>query len=339
MAWIVYLLIVTGRQAGGASSPAAVGDPIWLERETYAMGTRLAVVVPGTDRDAAARTVDLVFAAARQVEALLSTWRDDTELSRANRAPVGRAVPLSDPIVEWLVEVRYWQQSTGGAFDPAVGALVDAWDLRGEGRRPGPGEFRAAREATGLDRFAIDASGKTLTRRHPSAWIDPGGFGKGAALRAICEVVVGAGAHAGLVNFGGQTLAMGSAPGGGPWLVAVAHPSRRRQAVAHLAVRDRAVATSGQSERFVSLDGARVGHVLDPRSGRPVRAWGSVTVVAPDPLVADILSTALLVLGPDAGMRWLEGRTDVAALFLIETDGVVRQLWNRAMEPYLLDGE
>lgn len=160
--------------------------------------------------------------------------------------------------------------------------------------------------------------------------MDSGGFGKGAALRSVEAVLRAAGICAALVDFGGQGLAVGSSPEGPPsggWTIGVAHPAQRLVPVRELVVRDRSVSTSGQSER--------PGHILDPRSGRPVPAWGSVTVVAPDPMVADILSTALFVMGPEAGPRWADDRSDFGALFLILRHGRVEARWNHSMEPFL----
>jgi thiamine biosynthesis lipoprotein len=95
------------------------------------------------------------------------------------------------------------------------------------------------------------------------------------------------------------------------------------------------VATSGTSERWAQVDGRRLGHILDPRTGRPAPAWGSVTVVHPDPLVADILSTALYVMGPDEGLRWLDDHPGIAALFLDVRDETVIPRWTGAMERWL----
>jgi thiamine biosynthesis lipoprotein ApbE len=85
----------------------------------------------------------------------------------------------------------------------------------------------------------------------------------------------------------------------------------------------------------VTVNGRRLGHVVDPRTGQPVAAWGSVTVVAEDPGVADVVSTALLVLGPEAGLRWSRSRRDLGVLFLIERNGRVERRWNRVMEGFL----
>jgi thiamine biosynthesis lipoprotein len=175
----------------------------------------------------------------------------------------------------------------------------------------------------------VDDVRRTVTRTAEGAWLDTGGFGKGAALRAAAAALAGAGIRDAALNFGGQLLVVGRDADGTPWPVPVAHPSARTRPAALLWASGRSVSTSSQSER--------PGHILDPRTGRPVPAWGSVTVVAKDPAVADMLSTALFVMGPEAGLAWARGRTDVGVLFLVEERGRLRRRWNSGMRAYLAD--
>jgi len=292
------------------------------------MGTELRLSLLAPTKEGGERAAEAALAAVREMDDLLSTWRGDTELHRVNRAPSGEAVRLSPALNALLREVWQWWRETGGTFDPAVGPLVDVWGVRETLKTPSPDELARARQQSGLRQFAFDPASGTLVRRSAGAWMDSGGFGKGAALRAVQAALRAAGIRAALVDFGGQGLAMGSSPDGpasGGWTIGVAHPTDRLVPVRALVVRDQSVSTSGQSEQ--------AGHILDPRSGRPVPAWGSVTVVAQDPVVADILSTALFVMGPDDGLRWASGRNDVGALFLILRNGRVEARWNRAMEP------
>jgi FAD:protein FMN transferase len=306
-----------------------------VHREAYLMGTILSVSVAAPDRATGIAAIELAFTAVRHVDDLLSTWRDDSEIARLNHASPGVPVALSAELYAVLEEAARWSEETQGAFDPSVGALVDAWDLRRGGRVPSPGSLAAARAATGMGRFVLSPVGHAAMRRDSIAWLDTGGFGKGVALRAAELALRGAGISSAFLNFGGQVLALGTDHGGG-WTVPVAHPSRRDEEVLRLSLRNRSASTSAQSERWVEVGGRRLGHVLDPRTGAPVPAWGSVTVVAEDPAVADMVSTALLVLGPEVGERWAKDRTDVAVLFLIERDGAVVRRWNRALEPFLL---
>jgi FAD:protein FMN transferase len=301
------------------------------------MGTTLSVAAAAGERQQAIRAIDSAFEAVRHLELILSTWRDDSEIARLNHSAPGTPVPLSAQLYTLLREAQRWSEATGGAFDPAIGALNDAWQLRGRGRVPTPLQLKTARAATGFDRFSFADATRTVTRSSSRAWIDTGGFGKGAALGEARAALERAGIRQAVLNFGGQVLTLGAGPTAGNWMVAVAHPSRRGQPVARLRLRDRSASTSGQSEHSVTAAGRRLGHIVDPRSGEPVSAWGSVTVVAKDPMVADMVSTALLVMGPEGGLRWAERRNDLGVLFLIERGGRVLPRWNRALRQFLVD--
>lgn len=297
------------------------------------MGTTLRAEVTG-ERSAATAAIQQAFDTVAALELVLSTWREDSEIAALNRARPGETVQLSRGLADLLGEVEGWWRRTGGAFDPAVGALVDAWDLRGPGRVPTDNRLAEARNATGLAHFVFRrGDGFTLaTREIPGAWLDTGGFGKGAALRAAAAKLRAAGIASAALNFGGQVMFLGAGPDRQGWLVPVAHPAHRHRPVAMLRVADASVSTSAQSERYVSVNGARYGHILDPRTGRPVPAWGSVTVVSTDPLVADVLSTALFVLGPQAGVIYAR-QHGIAALFLVQRGRELRSIITPALRP------
>jgi thiamine biosynthesis lipoprotein len=280
--------------------------------------------------------IDKVFEDVRRLDDLLSTWRGDSEIARLNQAPVGEAISLSPPLYTLLQDAARWSRLTNGAFDPAIGSLVDAWDLRGDGRFPDSTTLARARAAQGLRHFLFADETRSVRRTDSTAWLDTGGFGKGVAMREARRTLLRLGITAARLNFGGQVLVIGKGPSAGYWIVPVAHPQERSRPVAWLRFRDRSASTSSQSERSVRAAEGPIGHILDPRSGKPVPAWGSVTVVARDPAVADVVSTALLVLGPNTGYQWARERADVAVLFLVQQDGKLERRWNAALEKFLV---
>ncbi len=307
-----------------------------MERQAFIMGTTLQISVAAASRSEAIQATEHAFEAVRRMDDLLSTWRDDSEIARLNHAPPGRAIALSPQLYQLLDDASRWSELTEGAFDPAVGSLIDAWDLRGSGRIPDPAALKRARAARGLSHFVFSPPKRTVSRTDSAAWIDTGGFGKGVALREARRALLQRGVTSASLNFGGQVLVLGHDRSGGDWLVPVAHPGDRDAPAAWLRLRERSASTSAQSERFTIVNGRRLGHILDPRCGQPVPAWGSVTVLASDPAVADVVSTALMVLGPDDGMRWARSRRDVAVLFLILRDSGVERRWNAALEDFLV---
>lgn len=276
------------------------------------MGTRLRLAVSACDRTTALVASEFALDAVAAVEWRLSTWRPGTELARLNRSPVGTWITITPELASDLVVARHWWRETGGAFDPGVASLVRAWDLRGDGRTPSVAGLERARGSAGFG--SIELAGNLARRVDGEFGIEEGGFGKGIALRDAAAAALAAGAACVDLDFGGQFLLKGACA---ERTIGIADPRRRDHVVAELVLSSGSVATSGASERFVEVDGQILGHIVDPATGRPVSNWGSVTVVADDPVTADCLATALFVMGPERGLEWAGGRTDVLAVFAV----------------------
>ena len=273
------------------------------ERRVAAMGTTFQVVVRLPRREQALVQAGVAIDEVRRVEDLLTTWRAGSPLSRVNEASPGEEVPTGVELASVLSEVFDWSGRTGHAFDPTVAPLVRAWDLRGQGRLASPEEIAAARAAVGVDRFSIEPGRGVVVRRDPHAGIEEGAWGKGYALDRAGARLREAGVADALLDLGGQVLALGKDAGGTSWEVLIAHPRRRQQPVARIALPGgMSLATSGNSERRLVVGGRMIGHLLDPRTGLPASDFGSVCVVSPSGLVADVLSTAFFVLGPTDGL-------------------------------------
>lgn len=295
-----------------------------VERRLLSMGTLLSLEVEAPSRDTALEASEAAVREVERVETLLSTWRPGGPLALLNEAPTGAETPANRELVDVLVQVLAWSSRTRGAFDPTILPLVTAWDLRGKGRIPDEKELRTARAAMGPSHFVLSAATGRVTRTHPRSGLDEGAWGKGYALDRAAVALREAGAGAALLDFGGQVLAVG---GGRSWPVAIAHPRERARTVAAIALREGSISTSGNSERGFVIGARRVGHLLDPRTGQPARDFGSVSVVAPSALVADILSTAFFVLGPEDGLALsaslrAEGVPHEAVFFVVGREGL-----------------
>lgn len=288
-----------------------------IVRHLAAMGTALSLSVSAPTRKEALFASEAGVREIERIEALLSTWRDDTPLARLNAAAPGVPHEVPVQLFHLLRRVFEWEKSTGGAFNPAVGPLVRAWGLHTGGRIPDATALDQAREASRPGLFTFEESSLRVTRWSPAAGIDEGAWGKGWALDKAAAAMREAGAVSGLLNLGGQILAFGEEA-----LVDIADPVERGRTIATLHLKDASASTSGNSERGVVVGGRRIGHLLDPRTGEPADDFGSVTVVAPTGLVADVLSTAFFVLGPSHALvlsnRLRAGGLSHEALFLSE---------------------
>jgi thiamine biosynthesis lipoprotein len=302
----------------GSAATQADGDPTRVERRLGAMGTWLTLEVAARDRAAALAASEAAVRAIAACEARLSTWRDDSELARLNAAPVGEAFALSPALERELLTAREVFERTGGAFDPALGALVRTWDLRGKGRWPRPEEIEGALVPGGLAALRLEPG--CAVRTLPALLLEEGGFGKGAGLDDARAALLAAGVLSASADLGGQVLTVGR-----PIAWDVAHPAERERAVLRVELPEGSLSTSGNSERGLLVDGARLGHILDPRSGRPATDFGSVSVWCADATRADALATGLFVLGPDAALELAARSDDFDALVLEpQQDGALR---------------
>jgi thiamine biosynthesis lipoprotein len=306
-------------------APGASAHSETVERRLGMMGTELEIRVEAGDRATALDASEAAVRALEAAEARLSTWRDDGELARFNRAPVGVPVQLSSRLAAELRGVQHWWQETGGAFDPGIGELVAAWGLRTGGRVPTLEEREQARDAGGLAALKLEADGQA-TRLRPGLSIEEGGWGKGAGLDAALQALREDGkAKAALLNLGGQVAIYSGRGEGTDWVVPIADPRERQRAVVALTVASGSIATSGNSEHGFEQGGVRYGHLLDPRTGAPARDFGSLTVWASTGLAADCLSK-LYVLGPDEALAWARTHPGVEVLALRTEGGRLRAL-------------
>ncbi len=298
----------------GLPGPERHADvPVRVERQAYLMGTRVSMVTYDGSRTRGLARLESFLQVLEQAERELSTWRDDSVLTAFNRGPLDEPFGLSPALCRTFRDVWHLSASTGGRFDPAVGALLDAWGVQIGGRAATAADVQAALARSGLSKLAFDIDRCTLTRA-VDVRLDAGAFGKGEALDRVAAVP-DSGRHPWLVDLGGQLAVGGHPPRRDGWDIALAHPHRRGEAVLSLFLDGGSISTSGGSERDISAGGRRVSHIIDPRSGEPATYEGSVTVWHARALVADALSTALFLMGPDDGLAWAD-RNGTAACYL-----------------------
>jgi thiamine biosynthesis lipoprotein len=308
-------------------SAAGACGALTLERTRHLMGTLLTVRVEHPDSVAGATAVEAAFDEVARLEQVMSSWRDDSELARLNRS-AGAPFPCSPDLFAVLDSARAIAALTDGALDVTCEPLTRAWDLRGRGREPSEADLARARAAVDWRALVLDPAARTARLERPGAAVDLGGIGKGFTLDRVAGLLRARGATAGELDFGGEILRFGR-PADACGEVDVADPADRMRAAVTLCVGLAAVSTSGQSERFVSVSGRRYGHVLDPRTGRPVPTRASVSVVASASTRADALATALLVLGREAAERFAHAHPAIGVLLLEPGSGAVHAWsWN-----------
>jgi thiamine biosynthesis lipoprotein len=252
--------------------------------------------------------------ACRELEARLSEWRADSEVSLAN-ARAGRTAERLSPLLRRLLAgAAHVAEATGGTFDFTWASLGRLWDeAERRGAPPTGAELEPLLPALGWRNAALQ--GDELRFRHPSTRLGVASFAKGWIIDAVFLLLRGRGHQHLIVNIGGDLRAAGRGARGRPHLLHLLDPFQPSRAIAQLTVDDVAVATSGNYFRRRWIQGTAYGHILDPRTGFPPAFDGSVTVLARDAAMADALATALFVMGPAAGLAFARAVPGLEAVF------------------------
>ena len=301
-----------------SSKPAALCKRTTLHGPT--MGTRWSASVD------AEYTLDLealhrdLTAAVEQVDDQMSPWKPDSDLMRMNRAPVDAWLDLPAEILEVLDCALDVHRLSAGAFNPCVGALVDAWGFGAVRDSPDAEAIRTASQATPRTAegcLELDRLGGCARKRAPLQ-LDLCGIAKGYAVDRMYAVLQQHGVRHALVALDGELRAIGAQASGVPWAVALERPEVGRRAVhGVIDLSDLAVATSGDYRRYLEVGNARLAHSMDARRCAPVNnSVASVTVLARTCMHADAWATALLVAGSDEGMAVAQ-RMGLDVLFLL----------------------
>jgi thiamine biosynthesis lipoprotein len=284
----------------------------WVKVHRPAMACRFEVTLHDED----ARHVEDARAALDEVDAIeaaLTWFRDTSELSRVNREAAAGPVTAGPFLFSLLRLCRELHALTGGAFDPASTALSRAWGfLERRPRLPSPEALAEARARSGMDKVVLDEAARSVRFATPGVGLSFGAVGKGFALDRIADSLRERGVSRALLSAGGSSQ---RAWGPQAWELAL-EPGRKP--MARLFLRDAALATSATGEQHFEAEGRRYGHVLDPRTGWPAEGVLSSSVVASEAAVADALSTAFLVAGPELARAVCTSRPGTLVLLALE---------------------
>lgn len=297
-----------------------------LFRHQNVMEDEVRLTVAAPDSATAAAALAGALAAADSVDRLVSVHRRDSEINAINAA-AGRAPVVISPWTETVIAATLdWAQRTGGAFDPTVGPLVELWgfgsSIGAAGTIPPPRAIAAARRLVGWSRVRYDPQAHTIFLPDEGMLLVVRAAAKGFALDRMEEAMLAAGATSGIIDLGGDMLFFGPGPekDAAYWPVSLLDPYEPTEAYLKLELPAGAISTSAHYDGFIEIDGEHFSHVVDPRTGWPARGLASVSVYATDALVADILSTAVAVLGADAGDRLLDDLDGVEGVLVLESE-------------------
>ncbi len=290
-------------------------------RTQFIMGTLVEITISHSDPDTIQAVTTQAFDEMKRIEQLMSTYLPNSEISRINRAAGKNAIPVSPEVEEVIREGIYWAEQSGGAFDITIEPLVQLWDFDGE-KETIPRESTLRKTASLVNYRNIEIKDHTVRLKKRGMAINVGGLAKGYAVDRAISILRGMVPN-GIVNAGGDLFAFGQKNKQTPWNIGLQHPRNPQDLLAAFTVKNHAVATSGDYQRYFIKNGVRYHHIFDPQTGKPARLMISATITTTEVMDADALATAVFVMGPNKGIEWVDSMENVEAMVVLE-DGSIR---------------
>ena len=251
----------------------------------------------------------------QRIEALLSRYHEGSQIFRLNQQAGQSSLAVNKEVEAILQRALSYSQETDGLFDICIGPLVDLWGIGTERERiPQPEELTQVLAYTGYTQIEVNTAGEVFLR-HPKSSLDLGGIAKGYSIDRAVDILKQHGVTSALLNAGGDIRCVGAKADDSAWRIGVKHP-RDEGVLAVVELEEMAVATSGDYERFFLQDDTRYHHLLDPRNGLPARSCQSVTILAPTAEQADVMATAVFIMGPERGLKFIEAHADIEGMIV-----------------------
>lgn len=303
-------------------------QPDLVKLEGNIFGTTYSVSYPSYENAGEAKDIQQRITARLQgIDNLMSTWNENSQLSRFNRLSAGQSMEVDQELITILVLSIVMNRMSGGAFDITVGPIVNLWGFGPqqqdtEGSIPSDEALQAAGAHIGMDNLQM--SGNRLTKK-VNLYLDLSAIAKGYAVDKVGELLLQQGIENYLVEIGGELYARGRKANGDKWQIAIEEPSEKTSAIYKtIGLENLGMATSGDYRNYYEKDGKRYSHTIDPRTLRPIsHKLASATVIHENTAIADALATALMVMGTQKAIGFAERFNLAVYLITREEEGFV----------------
>ena len=301
-----------------------------FKKASLSMGTVFEATIYAPDKYVAEKTFNDVFQEINRLDYLMSNYKKESVLSELNKNASAEPANCNKELASVIEQSLQYSDITDGAFDITIGPLMKKWGFfKKKGRIPGKEELESVLESVSYKNIIIEektikslaknpGTVKTVFFKNPDTRIDLGGIGKGYAVDRAVSVLKQNGISSALINFAGNIYTFGTPPGKESWVIGLQHPRESEGLLGTFEIKDKAVSTSGDYEKFFTIEGKRYSHIIDPRTGNPVKGIVSVTIVTGNATRADALSTGVFVLGLEKGMNLIEQLQDVEGIIVYE---------------------
>ncbi|TBH73582.1 FAD:protein FMN transferase [Aquirufa nivalisilvae] len=275
-----------------------------FKRTDLLMGNRFDLAVVGSNELDARAALEKAVLEIQRIEQLLSTYRPDSQTNQINEMAGISPVIVDAEVFGLIQRAQRISDLTQGAFDLTYGSMDKSlWNFDQKMTQlPSPELAKQSVQLIDYQQLELDVQNKSVFLKKKGMRLGFGGIGKGYAADRAKALLVSLGFQHGLVNASGDLCAWGNKENGKPWSIGVVHPDQSNQIIAHFDLKNSSVATSGNYEKFVVIDGKKYSHTIDPNTGYPIQGIKSVTVFAPFAELADALTTPIAVMGVSIGL-------------------------------------
>lgn len=292
----------------------------WHSRAEAIMGTEVRVELWHEDATSARAAIGAVMDEMHRIDALMSPFKPNSELSRINREAAQKPITISQEMFDLISRSLEFSKLSGGAFDITFSSVGYLYDYR-EHIKPSDAEIAKALPGVNYRHLQLDRKRRTIHFARSGVRIDLGGIAKGYAVDNCIALLKKRGITNAIVTAGGDSRLLGDRRGR-PWNVGIRDPRRRDDVVMVLPLMDVAISTSGDYERYFEADGVRHHHIINPKTGKSASGVRSVTVIGPDGVTTEGLTKSVFVRGPEAGMRLIETIPNVDAIVIDATGNI-----------------
>ncbi len=299
-------------------------DGLIHKKQLRLMGNAFEISVVDERADWAAERIDEAIAEIRRIEALLTTFSDDSQTNQINQQAGIQPVKVDKEVFDLIKRSLKISELTQGAFDITYGSIDKSlWNF--DLSMKALPDAETARKSVRLINYKtvlLDESESTVFLKEKGMRIGFGGIGKGYAAEKAKMLMISKGVKSGIVNASGDLSTWGSQPNGNAWTVGIADPNAQHNIFSSLKISNIAVATSGNYEKFVVINGKKYSHTIDPKTGLPVSGIKSVTILSPNAELADAMATPIMVMGVKVGLNLINQMQGIACIIVDDANKI-----------------
>jgi len=298
--------------------------PAAFRKVVKLMGNRFEFTVVSGDPEFAIHCIDESIAEVRRIETLLTTFQETSQTNEINRYAGIRPVKVDREVFDLIRRSKKISELTQGAFDISYGSIdKNLWNFNSNMTSlPDRDTARKLVRLINYRNIILDENDVSVFLKEKGMRIGFGGIGKGYAAEQVKKMLVLKGITNGVVNASGDLTAWGHQPGGKPWTIGIADPDAARHAFSSLEITNTSVATSGNYEKFIVIDGKKYSHTIDPKTGLPVTGIKSVTIICPNAEMADAMATPVMIMGIKAGLDMINQIRGMACLIIDDHNNI-----------------